>query len=246
MNALAAPPDARGSNNGSEMMTEDKVKSYTPAAGYHWLTPFYDFGVAILTREKVWRSSLLRHIAPAPTDVFLDVGAGTGNLAAAMAKAEMAGRYFGIDPDPAATAIAREKLRNSKFFAEFRVGYFSASAVSDWPRPSKATLCLVLHQVSDAEKARILGEIWHSLADDGELYVDDYGMQRTQLMRGLFRLTIQQLDGVRDTQPNADGMLPLMITEAGFVEVRELEQFRTVTGSISILAAKKTNVHKRA
>ena len=34
------------------------------------------------------------------------------------------------------------------------------------------------------------------LAPGGKLYVADYGEQRSRLMRLLFRLTIQQLDGV--------------------------------------------------
>ena len=32
---------------------------FTPAAGHHWLTPFYDFGLAVLTRERRWRDALI-------------------------------------------------------------------------------------------------------------------------------------------------------------------------------------------
>ena len=59
------------------------------------------------------------------------------------------------------------------------------------------------------------------------------------LMRKLFRATIQQLDGVADTQPNADGVLEPLMADAGFAEVQELRQFNTLTGSISILRATK-------
>ena len=100
-------------------------------------------------------------------------------------------------------------------------------------------ICLVLHQVGLEEKARLLREAWQVLAPGGKLYVADYGEQRSRLMRLLFRLTIQQLDGVQDTQPNADGLLPVLMREAGFCDVRELETFRTPTGAIGIIEARK-------
>src|SRR3546814_2891813 len=82
------------------------------------------------------------------------------------------------------------------------------------------------HQVGLEEKARLLREARQVLAPGGKLYVADYGEQRSRLMRLLFRLTIQQLDGVQDTQPNADGLLPVLMREAGFCDVRELETFQ--------------------
>ncbi len=218
---------------------ETLPRAYTPAAGYHMLTPLYDLGVALTTREKLWRERLVHHMALAGSDILLDVGAGTGNLAAAVARHGSSAAYHGIDPDEAAIAIARRKTRDALPQPVFRTGHFSAEAVRDWPRPNKAALCLVLHQVDLAEKARLLRELWLALADDGELYIADYGAQRSRSMRWLFRLTIQQLDGVRDTQPNADGMLPKLIADAGFDGIREVAQFRTITGSLSIIAAKK-------
>ena len=62
------------------------ARSYTPAAGYHFLTPFYDFGVAVTTRERVWRDRLVRHMALGEGDVILDIGSGAGNLALAIAR----------------------------------------------------------------------------------------------------------------------------------------------------------------
>src|SRR3546814_16598272 len=76
----------------------------------------------------------------------------------------------------------------------FRVGFFAASAIDDWPSPAKIAICLVLHQVGLEEKARLLREAWQVVAPGGKLYVADYGEQRSRLMRLLFRLTIQQLD----------------------------------------------------
>src|SRR3546814_11777309 len=46
------------------------ASSYTPAAGYHFLTPFYDFGIAVTTRERVWRDRPVHPMAPAEGDVI--------------------------------------------------------------------------------------------------------------------------------------------------------------------------------
>jgi len=93
---------------------------------------------------------------------------------------------------------------------------------------------LVFHQTSVAEKKSILGSIWQVLQPGGRLYIADYGLQRTALMRMLFRCTVQTIDGLEDTTPNAEGKLPGYMSEAGFLDVEELRIIPTATGSISI------------
>jgi ubiquinone/menaquinone biosynthesis C-methylase UbiE len=213
--------------------------AYTPPAGHHFLTPLYDVGVRLSTREMLWRAALVDLIAPEDSDVLLDIGAGTGSLAPILAKRNPATRYIGVDPDAAALTIARNKASARGIRAEFIHAPFSAEAIAAWPAPSVATLCLVLHQVPLAEKLRLLREIHQVLQPDGQLFIADYGEQRSWLMRKLFRATIQKLDGYEDTQPNADGVLIPFMIEAGFAEVSERRQFNTITGSISILCGTK-------
>lgn len=213
--------------------------NYTPPAGYSLLTPLYDIGVRLTTREVKWRETLVGLIAPNDNDVLLDVGAGTGSLALLMAQANPAVTYLGIDPDENAVEIARAKARRAGIDVEFKRTMMSADAVADWPTPNIATLCLVLHQVRLDEKRRLLSEIHSVLEPGGRLFVADYGEQTSWLMRKLFRATVQQLDGIADTQPNADGVVIPLMSRAGFIEVRELRKFNTVTGSISIIGAMK-------
>lgn len=219
-------------------MTEPKA--YTPPAGYHFLTPLYDIGVRISTRETLWRTALVELISPKEDDVLLDIGAGTGSLALSLARKNPVTRYFGIDPDLAAIEVASNKTRAAGIRAEFKHALFSAEAVAAWPPPSVATLCLVLHQVPLDEKLRLLREIHAVLRPGGRLYIADYGEQRSWLMRKLFRATIQKLDGLTDTQPNADGVLMPLMIEGDFSQVCEVRQFETITGSISILEGTKT------
>jgi ubiquinone/menaquinone biosynthesis C-methylase UbiE len=213
---------------------------YTPAAGHHLLTPLYDLGVALTTREALWRNRLVELLSPQDDDVILDIGAGTDSLATLLAKRNPATRYFGIDPDQAAIDIAQAKAAREETSATFKVAHFSKDAVSSWPTPTKATLCLVLHQVPLDEKLRLLRAIHSTLDAGGILFIADYSEQRSWLMRMLFRSTIQRLDGVSDTQPNADGVLVPLMAQAGFVQIEEPAQFNTITGSISILKGTKS------
>jgi hypothetical protein len=64
----------------------------------------------------------------------------------------------------------------------------------------------------------------------------DYGEQKSPLMRLAFR-QVQALDGFQNTQPNADGVLPALMLEAGFANVRETAVIPTPTGAISLYAA---------
>ncbi|MEM8561286.1 MAG: SAM-dependent methyltransferase, partial [Pseudomonadota bacterium] len=71
----------------------------------------------------------------------------------------------------------------------------------------------------------------------GRLFIADYGLQRTSLMKGLFRGTVQVIDGYEDTQPNAEGCMPGLLGKAGFLDISEVLVIPTHTGSISIYAA---------
>jgi hypothetical protein len=57
-------------------------------------------------------------------------------------------------------------------------------------------------------------------------------------MRLAFRV-VQLADGTEDTQPNADGILPTLMAEAGFCDVREAEVVPTISGSISVYLARR-------
>ncbi|NSX33412.1 hypothetical protein HTK96_08520 [Brevundimonas vesicularis] len=72
----------------------------------------------------------------------------------------------------------------------------------------------------------------------GELHIADYGLQRTPLMRFLFR-QVQALDGRENTQPSAEGVLQGLMAEVGFEGVEECKVIPTPSGSISLYRARK-------
>ncbi|MDF2381817.1 class I SAM-dependent methyltransferase [Nostoc ellipsosporum NOK] len=209
-------------------------RAYTPPLGTGD-TADYDRAIRRWTREMRWRGAMLEVLGPRAGETIVDVGCGTGSFAV-MLKAHAPGaNVIGIDPDEEALAIARAKadgagaeIRWQRGFAR-DLGERSADAVVS---------SLMFHQVPMAEKRAGLAAMHAALRPGGRLVIADYGRQQG-LMRLLFRLTIQRLDGVTDTQPNADGVLPELVRAAGFDKVREVERVHTVTGTIALLAAER-------
>jgi ubiquinone/menaquinone biosynthesis C-methylase UbiE len=209
--------------------------TYTPAAGHHWLTPLYDVGVAVLTREHVWRPALVAQIRPTETDVIVDIGCGTGSTLALLGQAAPSATLVGIDPDQKVLARARRKLSAIGVTAAFETGFASQAAdVLAALTPTKIVSSLVFHQVPFQEKQAALKAMFTALRAGGELHVADYGLQRTRLMRTLFRAIIQNLDGLVNTEPNARGVLPDLMAAAGFQRVSETMVIPTPSGSISL------------
>lgn len=209
--------------------------TFTPAAGRPEWTPFYDFAIAILTRERRWRSALLRETAPQAGDRILDVGCGTGTFAVMLKRHEPGAHVVGLDPDADVLARARAKAAKEKAEVTFRQG-FARDAGAEATSFTKVVSSLVFHQVPLEEKRAGLVAIGRALRPGGTLHIADYGLQRTPLMRAAFR-QIQKLDGFDNTEPNARGVLPELMREVGFAAVEETEVISTVTGSISLYRA---------
>lgn len=215
-------------------------RDFTPAVPLLWA---YDLVVAAVTRESRWRAALLRQLDPRPADVIADLGCGTGSFLALLGGGARPRRLIGIDPDPRILLRARRKLGAAGVPATLNRGYLrDAGTLLAGAGVDKIVSSLVFHQVPLAEKRAGLAAIHAALVPGGELHVADYGLQRTRLMRALFR-NVQRVDGYEDTQPNADGVLPRLMEEAGFTGVRETAVIPTPTGSISLYRALRPLEH---
>jgi ubiquinone/menaquinone biosynthesis C-methylase UbiE len=209
-------------------------RAYTPPLGTGD-TADYDRAIRRWTRELRWRRAMIELIAPRDGETVIDVGCGTGSFAVMLKAIAPGVRLIGIDPDDEALAIARAKSEASGADIRWERGFARdiGSREADIVVSS-----LMFHQVPMAEKEAGLAAMHTALRPGGRLVIADYGRQRG-VMRVLFRLTIQRLDGVVDTQPNADGILPDLVQAAGFGNVREAERIRTVTGTIALIAANR-------
>lgn len=209
-------------------------RDYVPAAPQLWL---YDFLVAALTRESRWRSELIRQIDPGPGDSIADIGCGTGTLLARIGPVAPRLTLVGLDPDGEVLERARRKVRDAGVQVDFEVGYARDAARLLCDRQiNKVVSSLVFHQVPMHEKRAGLEAMHEALIPGGELHMADYGLQRTPLMRRLYRI-VGAGDGYENTEPNGRGVLPELMKEIGFQRVEERAVVPTPTGSISLYFA---------
>ncbi len=214
-------------------------KDFVPALGQNWLTPLYDVTIALTTREGRWRKLLLKAADPQPDDTILDIGCGTASFAILLKRTSPQTRVIGLDPDREVQVIAKRKASEAGADIEF------VEAMGDAPPEAiqqagvtKVVSSLVLHQVPLEGKRAIIGKAYELLPSGGRLHIADFGEQRTKLMRFLFG-SVQRLDGVEYTQPNADGVLPEIMRKSGFSPVEETVVIPTLVGSISLYRAIK-------
>lgn len=64
------------------------------------------------------------------------------------------------------------------------------------------------------------------------------GRSKSWIQRMLFNM-IRSLDGFKSTDANARGLLPEMISDAGFENVGIKNRFKTMFGEVQIISAKK-------
>jgi ubiquinone/menaquinone biosynthesis C-methylase UbiE len=211
---------------------------FTPALGRSAWTGFYDLAIALMTREGRWRRAFLDQIAPRSGELIVDVGCGTGTLALALKQRAPGARVIGIDPDERVLALARRKAGQAGVEIEFLRAFARDASSVGVANADKAISSLVFHQTPIAEKSAGLAAMFALLRPGGELHVADYGLQRTALMRRLFRI-VQKLDGFENTEPNALGVLPTLMPKCGFEHVAERTVVPTPSGSISIYFAEK-------
>ena len=215
-------------------------RDFTPALRRAELTSQYDRVVAIMTRERRWRSKLLTALSPQAGETIVDLGAGTGSMAILIEEALPSGTVIGVDPDPVVIQIARAKIAAAGHDIEMVEGFGNGESLAD-ACADKVISSLVLHQCSAEAKARLLHNAIRLLKPGGQFLVADYGVQRTALMRMLFR-QVRVLDGFDSTRANKDGEIPSLIAEAGFVEIAEIGFTNTPTGSISIYSGYKPDL----
>ena len=213
----------------------DRTKGFTPALGFHALTPLYDRVVALTTRERTFKGALLDQAAIEPGHQVLDVGCGTGTLAIAAQRRQPGGRVSALDADPAVLAIAARKARQAGADIAFELGRSSALPYTD-ERFDRVLSSLFFHHLSWGDKLLTVREMHRVLRPGGELHVADWGRAGGLVSRAAF-LAVQLLDGFDTTSDNVAGMLPVLFASTGLRQVEETRRIPTALGIVSLYRA---------
>lgn len=220
-------------------MSKRDSESYTPALGKAEFTSDYDKVIAVMTRELRWRTRMINELSPKPGKTIVDLGSGTGTFALMVKAASPECRVVAVDPDPEVRAIAEAKDAAADIEFVTAMGDAPLVSVPDGSA-DKVTCSLVLHQCPMEAKTGILANASRLLKPSGQLLISDYGEQRSLLMHMLFK-QVRILDGYENTKANKDGIIPILMAQAGFTRVEELKVTQTPTGSISLYSGWKPN-----
>lgn len=211
--------------------------SYIPALRYRWLTRFYDPVVRLTTREATFKRDLLRQARIEPGQQILDLGCGTGTLTTMIKRTFPEAEVFGLDADPDALKLAQAKLQANGIDARLHEGLASALPYS-LESFDAVVSSLLFHHLSFEVKHKTMYEVFRVLRPGGQFLVADWGKPANAAMRLAF-LSVQILDGFATTADNLRGLLPDLMTAAGFERVSITNSYSTLLGTLSLYSAVK-------
>lgn len=217
-------------------MTNQK---YIPALRYEWLTGLYDTVMHKMMRETTFKQALVRQAKVEKDNRVLDLGCGTATLTLLIKQSHPEAQVTGLDGDPKALQIAKEKVANSGLDITLDEGM-----AFDLPYPDnsfdRVFSGLLFHHLAREDKERTLKEVYRVLKPGGELHVADWGKASNVLARLAFFL-VQLLDGFKTTTDNVKGLLPIFFSEAGLQGVQETARYETVFGTMALYKALKSS-----
>lgn len=206
--------------------------AYVPALRFSALTRIYDPFVRVTAREQELKRRAVALAGPQRGDRVLDLGCGTGTLAAALLGAAPGASVVGVDGDPEILALARRRAPAAEFLD---------GLAQEIPLPDAsidiAVTTLVLHHLDHAGRMAAFAELLRVLRPGGRLVIGDWGRPQDPLM-ALAVLSVRTLDGFAITADNVAGRLPGMLAAAGFAGVAVCDRMRTPLGTVEFVAAR--------
>ncbi len=211
-------------------------RSFVPALRVPFLTPFFDpFMRAFMPEHRIKRD-LAEWALASDIKKLLDFGCGTGTLALIVKQSRPDIEVSGLDVDPAVLEIAKSKAAKRAAGIDFQ-GYDGGGFPYADGSYDAILSSFVFHHLLDDEKIAALREIRRVLRRGGSLYLADFDRSSNILLRLAFELP-RTLDGRDRTRANALGLIPSMLHDAGFGEVRRHGRYATLFGEVSLFEAR--------
>ena len=221
------------------MKTSPPDHKFVPALGFHWLTPYYDFIVGVVTQAGTIREGLIQQVKFDTGQQMLDLACGTGSLAVHIKDRFPAVNVVAVDCDRTILSIAERKATRAEVTIQFDHAFAECLPYPD-ESFDRVVSSLFFHHLTWDKKKRAASEIYRILKPHGELHVADWGRASNLFMRGLF-FPVQLLDGFKNTQDNVSGKLVALFEQTGFVNVSEQQSFNTIFGTMALYSAVKNN-----
>ena len=212
-------------------------KKFIPALRFKWLTPLYDFFLGITMPEKKIKTALISDANIYAGTKLLDFGCGTVTLTIMAKQSSPEAKVTGIDVDKEILVKAAKKIKEERLDV-FLLDYDGKHLPFQRNAFDRVISCLVFHHLDTDVKQNMLAEIFRVMNKDGQLVIADFAHYKSWVQIKLFNL-IRILDGFKSTHANARGLLPEMISDAGFENVVIKRRFKTMFGEVQIISAEK-------
>lgn len=214
-----------------------KNEKYIPALSYDLLTPFYDPVVRLTTREDAFKKALVEQSRVSAASRVLDLACGTGTLTILLNNTAPDVEVIGIDGYPKILKIAETKAKEAGISIRFEKG-ISFDLPFDDESFDRVVSSLFFHHLTRENKLKTCREIKRVLKPEGEFHIADWGILTNSLMR-FGSYFIQMLDGFETTTDNFNGLLPKLLADTGFENIKETNSFNTLFGTIRLHKARK-------
>ena len=204
-------------------------RSFIPAAGIDLLLPFYDPLWRLMGGQSV-RARFISDAGLAANHCILDIGCGTGSLPVQISETLPGTQIRALDPDPKALARGKAKAARAGADVSWSEG-FADSLPFDDASFDRVVSSFMFHHLTLDMKQAMLREARRVLTSGGEIHLIDFGDEqpgRDGMIARLFHSHAHSAD-------DRAGQIGELFEEAGFRDVREVSQHKSVFGRFSHL-----------
>lgn len=210
--------------------------AYIPALSHDWLTPLYDTLIRLTLPEATFKRRLITEARIESNQRVLDLGCGTATLTLLIKSLHPDVIVLGSDGDEKILQIGRRKIEKAGLEVTlsqamaFNLPYQNVSF-------DRVLSSLMFHHLTREDKGHSLKEVYRILRPGGSIHIADFGKPQNLLMR-ITSYPWQLVDGSGST-PDHFGLLPTMMSDCGFLGVRETAKYMTLFGTLSLYAGRK-------